>query len=256
MCLIAFSYKNHPVYDLIFAANRDEFYERPTRPARFWEEKPDLLAGKDLKEGGTWLGITRSGDFAALTNFRDPSITRNNTTSRGHIVLEYLENNQAVNNFLQKLDREAERFNGFNLLAGTMDRLMYYSNQEREIKQVGPGIYGLSNHLLDTPWPKVKRAKSEMESIIQEETINEEDLFRLLENDNRAPDHELPETGIPKEWEQAVSSIFIKTDTYGTRCSTVLLVDKSKKATFIERRFKPGTTEEVETNRFEFSIEK
>lgn len=256
MCLIAFSYKNHPVYNLVFAANRDEFYERPTRPARFWEEKPDLLAGKDLKEGGTWLGITRSGDFAALTNFRDPSMNRNNTTSRGHIVLEFLENNQHIHNFLQHLDRKADRFNGFNLLAGTMDRLMYYSNQEREIKQVGPGIYGLSNHLLDTPWPKVKRAKSEMESIIQEETINEEDLFKLLENDTRAPDHELPETGIPKEWEQAVSPIFIKTDTYGTRCSTVLLVDKNMHATFIERRFKPGTTEELETHRFEFRIEK
>lgn len=255
MCLIVFSYQQHPKYDLIFAANRDEHYERPTRPAQFWDDHPQILAGKDLKAGGTWMGINKKGAFAALTNFRNPAIKKPNPPSRGHLVLDYLKNSSNSKNYLQTVDEKADRYMGFNLLAGTLDRLCYYSNQRNEIRRIDSGLYGLSNHLLDTPWPKVETAKTGLRKIIQEKSISEETLFDLLANEQEAPDDELPSTGIPPEIEKEVSPIFIKSDGYGTRCSTVLLINKNKNVTFVERRFKAGTMDIEAENRYQFSIE-
>lgn len=255
MCLIVFSYKQHPTYDLIFAANRDEFYERPTRAARFWEEHPYILAGKDLEAGGTWMGITKGGAFSALTNYRDISITKDNPPSRGHLVLDYLIENGDPESYLQKVDKEADLYNGFNLLAGTADKLMYYSNQEQNIRRLSPGLYGLSNHLLNTPWHKVEQAKKDMQRIISQPEMTEKELFEVLRNDVRAPDEALPSTGLSLELERAVSSVFIKTDNYGTRGSTVLLIDKEGQATFTERLYGPEARGGIETNRFEFKIE-
>ena len=255
MCLIVFAYKQHPDYDFVFAANRDEFYDRPTEAAHFWDQHPSLLAGKDLKAGGTWMGITRSGSFSALTNYRDLSITKENAPSRGHLVLDFLTGDKAPAAYLEQIDEKAHKFNGFNLLVGNMNELMYYSNQQREVQSLSPGTYGLSNHLLNTGWPKVKQAREAMKEAISRNELSEEMLFRILENDRQAADDALPNTGLPLELERAVSSVFIKTDGYGTRGSTVLVVDKEGRVKLTERLYEPGTAVIMETNRYEFRID-
>lgn len=254
MCLIVFSYKKHPQYPLIFAANRDEHYERPSRAARFWDNNPNILAGKDLKAGGTWMGINKWGEFSAITNYRDPEIEKENPPSRGKLVFDFLQTDKNAQVYLSELQSHADQYMGFNLLAGSLDQLGYYSNQQDDILFLDSGLYGLSNHLLETSWPKVRRAKKNLSHIIQDDSITLEPLFDLLADDREAPDEELPDTGIPKEIEKKVSPIFIKSDGYGTRCSTVLLIDHHGKATFAERRFKPGTMEVEEENRYQFSI--
>lgn len=254
MCLITFSYRQHPKFQLIFAANRDEHYDRPTRGAQFWDENPDILAGKDLKAGGTWMGITKGGMWGALTNYRDPSIDRENPPSRGQLVLEYLKNNDSPERFLKKLDQSANQYMGFSLLAGTVNKLGYYSNQQNSIRLLDSGLYGLSNHLLNSDWPKVERAKANLNKLIQRNAISEEALFELLTDEREAPDHLLPDTGIPKEIEKKVSPIFIKSDGYGTRCSTVLLIDTDGQVRFTERCYEPGTQKVVEENRYQFEI--
>ena len=254
MCLIAFSYQQHSQYKLIVTANRDEAYQRPTRAAQFWEDDTNILAGKDLKAGGSWMGIHRSGRFSAITNYRDPGITKEDPPSRGHLVLDFLKSSAPPADYLQKIDQNSEKYMGFNLLTGTLNSLYYYSNQEQDIRQLEPGTYGLSNHLLDTPWPKVQRAKHRLTNLIQKDTISENKLFGLLADDAQAPDKALPNTGIPQDIEKKVSPIFIKGQEYGTRCSTVLLINHNDEATFIERRFKPGTIEVIEENKYSFSI--
>ena len=245
MCLITFAYKSHPKYDLILAGNRDEFYERPTRKAQFWQEegKPNILAGKDLEAGGTWLGVQKDGRWGALTNYRDPSIKKEDPPSRGEIVLEYLKAKYSAMDYLAELSKKAENYNGFNLLLWDDKDFYHYSNQNKKVTRIEPGIHGLSNALLDTPWPKLITANQELRNIISEENFDKEDIFKLLADDRKAPDNELPVTGIPQELEKAVSSIFIKTENYGSRCSTVLLIDKKGNINFTERRFEPGSTE-------------
>ena len=255
MCLIVFSYKNHPRYDLIFAANRDEFYGRPTRAAQFWDEHPQLLAGKDLKSGGSWMGINRKGQIAALTNFRDPNITIENPPTRGEIVSNYLTQKKDSPSFLKELQQNGRQYMGFNVLLGSPQKMYHYSNQEQKINPIQPGVHGLSNHLLDTPWPKVERAKSSLEAATKLSEVNEETLFKILKSDTKASKDELPNTGIPQELEQQISPIFIQTQNYGTRSSTILLIDKKGNVTFEERRYLKGTDTIDETNRFTFAIE-
>lgn len=255
MCLIVFSYRDHPRYDLVFAANRDEFYGRPTRDARFWDERPNLLAGRDLEAGGTWMGITRGGRLAALTNYRDMERYEPKSTSRGELVLQALETDGDTRELLQEVDGRAERYNGFNLLAGSVCRLLYYSNRERRIHVLEPGLYGLSNHLLDTPWPKVRRAKSAMAEILDDEEPDTEKLFGLLLDRREASVEDLPDTGLSPEREKAVSPVFIRSEGYGTRCSTVVTVDKSGQVCFEERVWRPGGEEMESRNRYEFELE-
>lgn len=255
MCLIAFSYRDHPRYDLVFAANRDEFYGRPTRSARFWDEHPHLLAGKDLEAGGTWMGITRGGRLAALTNYRDMELHESKATSRGELVLQALEADADTEELLRSVDARAERYNGFNLLAGTVCRLLYYSNREGRIRELEPGLYGLSNHLLDTPWPKVRRAKSAMAEILEADHPDSEALFELLLDRREASREELPDTGLSPEREKAVSPVFIRSEDYGTRCSTVVTVDKEGQVYFEERVYLPGGEEVESSNRYEFRLE-
>lgn len=254
MCLITFAYNQHPRYKLIIAANRDENYHRPTRAARFWDSHNNILAGKDLKAGGTWMGISRSGRFSAITNYRDPNATREDPPSRGHLVLYFLKQSESPEVYLEQVHQKADRYNGFNLLTGTTDNLYYYSNQQQIIQRLSSGIYGLSNHLLDTPWPKIRRAKSRLKYIVQQQTISESALFDLLSDDTEAPKDELPDTGIPVEIEKKVSPVFIKSEGYGTRCSTILLIARNDKVTFRERRFKAGTREVKDENNFEFFL--
>lgn len=252
MCLIAFSYKTHPKYKLILATNRDEFYKRPTRAAQFWtnEHFPSILAGKDLKANGTWLGISKSGKWGALTNYRDPSNIKKDAPTRGTLVLDFLKSDDSINEYLTDLRKSAGAYNGFNLLLGNEDQLFHYSNQSDSITELEAGIHGVSNALLDTSWPKLDNAKQELGRITSERSFDKEDLFQILKNPAIAPDNALPSTGIPYEWEKAVSSIFIKTDNYGTLCSTLLMIDYEGTAEFTERRYDSVSSEIIDENTF------
>jgi uncharacterized protein with NRDE domain len=159
MCLILFSFKHHPRYPLVIAANRDEFYNRASSPAAFWDDEPGMLAGKDLVAGGTWFGVTRSGRIAAITNYREPGFHRMDAPSRGALVTGYLRGAEAPEEYLKKLEKEAGRYNGFSLIWGGVRRLYYFSNRSGGFQEMTPGLYGLSNHLLNTAWPKVERGK-------------------------------------------------------------------------------------------------
>jgi len=236
MCLIVLALDRHPDYRLIFAANRDEFYDRPTSPADFWDEYPHLLAGKDLKAGGTWMGITKSGRFAAITNYRDLSSIISQAPSRGEIVTAFLLGNESPEAFISALRIKGHLYNGFNLIVGDADSFWYYSNVNDHPAQLAPGIYGLSNHLLDTGWPKVCRAKASLEAILREENTSlVENLFTLLTDRTIAPDDQLPDTGVGMTWERLLSPAFITSPTYGTRSSTVVTVDRWGEARFVER---------------------
>lgn len=235
MCLILFAYKAHPSYSLILAANRDEFYQRPSAVADFWEDAPLVLAGRDLQEGGTWLGIDRAGRFAAITNYRDPASLKNNAPSRGVLVRSYLCGNQSPDAYLEKISRQAQLYNGFNLIAGDRHELYAYSNRGAKQK-LKPGIYGLSNHLLNTPWPKVTRGKKMLTAALAVKGAElESALFALLLDRKIPADDKLPDTGIGLEWERLLSSIFIASPVYGTRSSTILLIGKNGRVRFAEK---------------------
>jgi uncharacterized protein with NRDE domain len=253
MCLIFLSLNQHPQYKLIIAANRDEFYQRKTAPADFWIDHPHILAGRDLEAAGTWLGISKSGKISLVTNYRDLANLKSSAPSRGQLVSEYLINGDAPQTYLKKLSTRAHQYNGFNLLAGYPHAMWYFSNYENQVRQLATGVYGLSNHLLDTPWPKVSRGKEKFLSVIKNESIDPEELFGLLYDEKRADDAQLPDTGIGLERERALSSMFIKTDGYGTRCSTVILIDKSNRVLFSERVYDLKTFDHC-TSQFEFSL--
>ena len=254
MCLILLSYRQHPRYPFIFAANRDEFYERPSAPASLWEDAPEVLGGRDLKEGGTWLGITRKGRIAALTNYRDPASARPNALSRGWLVRDYLAGQKGAPDFLKNLKAKADCYNGFNLLLGEWPSLYYFSHTG-EVQEMKPGLYGLSNRLLDTPWPKLEKGKAALKSLVENcEGPNPDEVFAVLADRLRFPDGLLPDTGVGLEWERILSAIFITSPTYGTRSSTVIMIDQKGHVTFIERVYN-GHPESWLTTRFDFTIQ-
>ena len=253
MCLIFLSLNNHPTYKLIVAANRDEFYNRKTAAASYWKDHPTLLGGRDLEASGTWMGITTSGKISMLTNYRDPQNINPNAPSRGQLVSDFLIGNLSGEEYLKKVSQHGKTYNGFNLINGTVDDLYYYSNYAEGIQQIKPGLHGLSNHLLDTKWPKIERGKEKIKPILAQSKINPEDLFAFLFDDQLAADNLLPQTGLSLERERALSSMFIKTDNYGSRCSTVILVDQSNHVQFIERVYNLKTFEYT-TGAFEFPI--
>lgn len=254
MCLINFSFHNHPQYKLIVAANRDEQYARPTAPAHFWEDYPNILAGRDLLQMGTWFGITKQGRIAALTNYRDPKQSPEGKISRGKIITNYLLSQEHPRLFLASLDQEHDRYQGFNIIVGDEEQLYYYNNLKRQIILIEPGIHGVSNHMLNTPWPKVQKGKQFLNRYLANTKIDEEHLFAMLQDDEIAPDEALPDTGVGIELERRLSPLFIRMPEYGTRSSTVLLIDQSNQVTFIERTFKQGKfASEV---RFSFQIKK
>ena len=248
MCFLLFSINDHPEYPLILAANRDEHYRRPTQSAQFWEEHPNLIAGRDLSQGGTWLGITKSGRLAALTNYRSPESKQDDRPSRGHLVSDYLQNNESAASYLEKLSKTDQQYNGFNLIVGTIERLYYYSNKAKQVQIIDKGIFGLSNHLLDTPWPKIEYGKQHFKTLCDPENHPDpKQLFALLSSRDLAPQGKLPDTGVGLELERKLSSIFITGGNYGTRCSTVITVDKQGKVNFRERTFdgQPAPYQEV-----------
>jgi len=238
MCLILFSYKNHSKYKLILAANRDEFYARPTKPLSEWNDNIRIYAGKDLKSGGTWMGVTDTGRFAALTNYRTPAEMRENAPTRGLLVSNFLESNDSPLDYLIKTSIYASDYNGFNLLVGDKNDLYHYSNISKHFEKISPGIHGVSNHLLNTPWPKVEKGKTELEKIISSnDEIAIDKIFELLSDKTKPADNQLPDTGVGIELERMLSSIFIESETYGTRASSILLIDRDNKITFIEKSY-------------------
>jgi uncharacterized protein with NRDE domain len=248
MCLILFAYDCHPKYKLVVAANRDEFYNRPALPAAFWPDNPFILAGKDLQQGGTWMGITTSGRFAALTNYRDPSHYNPQSPSRGYLVQNYLNSNAAPESYIENLDNGGAEYNGFNLLVGNYDTLYYYSNQEKIIKKVEKGIHGLSNSLLDVEWPKVSKGKRALASCMQQQDIKVECLLEIMANMEQPEDCELPQTGVSLEWERMLAPTYVMSENYGTKLTTVLMVDRKNNIKFWERSFTPiqlGTWNDV-----------
>ncbi|GAB2182381.1 NRDE family protein [Denitratisoma sp. agr-D3] len=243
MCLILLAWRAHPDFPLVVAANRDEFHARPTAPAGFWPDHPQVLAGRDLVAGGTWMGTTKHGRFAALTNFRDPAHMRREAPSRGPLVSDFLCGAMAPLPYLQSLAAHAGDFNGFNLLAGDRQEIYWYSNVAGQIHALAPGVYGLSNELLDTPWPKVEAAKSDLAQAL-DELPDERNLFHLLRDDHVHPDDTLPRTGVSLELERMLSAAFIKDARghYGTRNSTLLLRHRSNRVCYDEQSWLPDAS--------------
>ncbi|MEW6164385.1 MAG: NRDE family protein [Pseudomonadota bacterium] len=248
--MILVAWQTHPDYPLVVAANRDEFFVRRTAGADFWPDRPQVLAGRDLEAGGTWLGMTRSGRFAALTNFRDPARQLDKRPSRGRLVADFLTGGAGIDAYLDALDPAA--FNGFNLLLGDGGQLVAFSNISMERHVLAPGVYGLSNALLDTPWPKVSAGRAALESALAA-LPDETALWRLLADDTRHPDAALPATGVSLEWERLLSAAFIKSPDYGTRCSTLVKVSAGGTATLDEQIWLPGGMA-GERRRFRFGL--
>jgi uncharacterized protein with NRDE domain len=235
MCLILFSLGHHPRFPVIIAANRDERYHRPTSPLAFWSEAPHIAAGRDLDAGGTWLGITRDGRWAALTNYRQAKAPKLPAPSRGRLVSNYLEGDLSPEDYVHLIGRDAGDYNGFNLLVGVGASACYLSNRGGPARSVAPGVHGLSNHLLDTPWPKVVVGTRALQSLpnAAAEVITES-LLATLANRIIPPDAVLPDTGVGIEHERTLSPPFIAAESYGTRASTVLLVDDRGNVSIVE----------------------
>ena len=238
MCLILFAWQSHPRYRLVLAANRDEFQQRPTAAADFWREQPELLAGRDLQAGGTWLAVTKQGRFAAITNYREPAEpTPPGAPSRGQLVLDYLAAQAPPAEHARAVAAAGKAYSGFNLLLGDAQRLEYVSNRASAAAEVEPGVHGLSNHLLDTDWPKVHEGRSRLADLQHEATLDPEDLFALL-SDRRLTPGDLP-AGIEDDLvpELLTRHYFIISPVYGTRSSTVLLIERDGGVVFAERQF-------------------
>ncbi len=228
MCLILFAYRAHPDYPLILAANRDEFYARPSRHAHYWEDSPQILAGRDLLQGGTWLGLTQGGRFAAVTNVRNGIATTNpQLRSRGQLTRDYLSSDIEPAEFITRLCQEQQHYPGFNLLLGDGDSLYYHSNADGHLQcqpqPLPPGIYGLSNGRLNSPWPKLQRGKEALAQTLLHARPPTAALFALLRDRWQADDQSLPDTGVSLEWERKLAPCFIHTEDYGTRTSTLVM---------------------------------
>lgn len=236
MCLILFALNKNSKYKLIIAANRDEYFNRPTINAAYWEENNSILGGRDINSGGTWIGINKNGRFIAITNFRDPKNENPNAKSRGELSKRFLFNTENVSDFITDISKSRTEYNGFNLLLSddAFSSMYHYSNISNINSKVENGIHGLSNHLIDTPWPKIETGKTELLKIIESESIDLDNLLEILKSDKKAPDELLPSTGISYDLEKKLSSVFISMNGYGTRCSTIILVDKANNLSFLE----------------------
>ncbi len=237
MCLIYIAHRVDPRYRLVVAANRDEYHARPTAPAGWWDGAPDLLAGRDLEAGGTWMGITRSGRFAAITNYRDPARHRADARSRGQLVRGFLESRSPALAWLQAMAGDGAAYNGFSLLVHDGATLAFHSNRGAAPQLVQPGVHGLSNHLLDEPWPKVEEGKLDLLALLSKGAPTPEKLLALLDRRVPAADGSLPDTGVGVERERTLSPRFIQGSVYGTRSSTVILVSTEGGVLFRERSF-------------------
>lgn len=235
MCLIVFAWQSHPDYPLVVAANRDEFYRRPARTAHWRKaDRTEILAGLDEEAGGTWMAISATGRFAALTNHRDPAAMRRNAPSRGALVPHFLSHSRSTEESFAELASTAHHFNGFNLLLFDGEALGVFESRTQRGTLLSPGLYALSNASLSSPWPKQQRARTRLASGLAELPALDS-LFDMLRDDRPAPDATLPVTGVGLEWERMLSSAFIRAPGYGTRCSSVALIGRDRKITFEER---------------------
>lgn len=239
MCLLVIAWQAHPRFRLIVAANRDEYHERAAAPLGRWSESPGILAGRDLLAGGTWLGLDPARRFGVVTNFRELQAARPAAPSRGSLVPRYLSGTPGAGEFFASLEPDADRYSGFNLLLTDADSLWYGSNRAAPFaRALPPGVYGLSNELLDTPWPKLTRVKRRFQAWLGEPTATSEGLFALLADRTQALESPPPAPGgLPREWEQILSAPFVVHPSYGTRCSTVLLLEGGGALYLAERRF-------------------
>jgi uncharacterized protein with NRDE domain len=251
MCLLVLAYRTRADCPLLLAANRDEFHDRPAAPAQFWPEAPRLLAGRDLLAGGTWLGVTRDGRFAAVTNYREARTVTPPPRSRGDLVRDYLLAPASAGEYVQSLPAQATDYGGFNLLCGDRQSLWWYSNRSGPPRRLAPGIYGLSNDLLDTPWPKVQASKAALAGLYKDGAPPANALLDLLQDRRTHPAPADPAIGLDTALAQALSAIFIDTPRYGTRCSTVLRMSADGRVEFVERRHAPERGE----SHFRFSLQ-
>ncbi|KPU45592.1 hypothetical protein OXPF_08250 [Oxobacter pfennigii] len=233
MCTILFAFKAHPKYDLIFLGNRDEFKNRPSLKVHFWESNPSILAGMDLEKGGTWTGITKSGRISFVTNYRN-AMHSSLIKSRGYLTQHFLDTDATPLEYLEKIKLQRDQYGPFNLVVGTFKELWFYSNMEDKIFSLNPGVYGLSNAYLDTPWFKLKRAKNFFLNVLNTDFIVD-DLFKILDDKVTPPDEELPNTGVSLEAERMLSSVYIDTPEYGTMFKTVILASSSGQVEFYEK---------------------
>lgn len=235
MCLVVLGWQQHPDFPLIIAGNRDEFHARPTTAARWWADAPDIAGGRDLQAGGSWLALHRDGRIATVTNFRDAQKPSSKYRSRGHLVTEFLRSTESPIDYLNAI--EAEEYAGFNLLVSDGATLAWLSNRGDGARVLSAGIYGLSNALLDSPWHKVVQSKLALQNLIQCDKVNESELFRLLDDRGRASVAEVESSHLAFETAHAISAPFIVLPDYGTRSSSVVLLDSAGSWRFNERRF-------------------
>jgi uncharacterized protein with NRDE domain len=256
MCLILFAYKTSPRWPLILASNRDESYARPTQSAEFWADSNGLLAGRDLDKGGTWLGLTKRGRFAAVTNYREGAQQPNYPKSRGVLVENFLRGHVQSLDYLEQVRSEQHLYAGFGCLLGDLSNLYFYSNRSDEIECVQTGVHGLSNAFLNTPWPKLEKGKQQLHRLITaESSLNAEVLLEMLADRETFEQDQLPQTGVDSHREKVLSSKFIAVDErYGTKSSTVIMVHESGDAHFVERSFGPWGHLIGESN-FKFAME-
>ncbi len=237
MCIAYIAIRTHPDWPLFIAANRDEYHQRPSLPAAPWAEHPNVIAGIDCQAAGTWLGITRQGRFALLTNYRGPGHTLTEAPSRGKLTSDYLTQNEPTQHYAQNIVAKAAMYNGFNLIVGDMEEAYYVSNRDPSIaaRLLAPGRHVLSNHLLDTPWPKAERLRQALDRLSLDQLEQSlTTVFDVLKDTTQADDHALPDTGLPRERERLLSSPFIISPNYGTRCSTIIAVHAGGRALLSE----------------------
>lgn len=242
MCLLVLAWHTHPRYRLIVAANRDEYHDRPAEPLGPWPPPEEMLAGRDLRAGGTWLGVDRRRRFGVITNYRDLQGTATAAPSRGRLIPGYLRQGAGPGEYLATLEREASGYGGFNLLLADGDSLWYGSNRVTPFaRRLSTGVHALSNESLDSPWPKLLRVRARFEAWLSDNEnasqLGVAALFALLDDRSPATDAESVPTGLSPEWERAVSAPFVQHPQYGTRCSTVVLMEASGGLLVAERRF-------------------
>jgi uncharacterized protein with NRDE domain len=242
MCLILFSFRAHRHFPLVVAANRDEHHARPAAAAAFWDDHPEVYGGRDLEKGGTWMGLHRSGRFAAITNYREGKAAAPAPRSRGELVHGFLTGNRGAEDYFRAIAAHDHQYNPYSMIAGDTEALFWHSNRNGHAAAIAPGVHGLSNHLLDTPWPKVIAGRAALAGTVDDDDADliATTLFGLLASETPAAESELPDTGIPRQRERELSPPFIRGDSYGTRSSAVFMISASGEVFFHEKRFATG----------------
>jgi uncharacterized protein with NRDE domain len=238
MCLLVLAWRLHPRYRLIVAGNRDEFHDRTAAPLQWWSDDPEILAGRDLQAGGTWMGVSRSGRFGIVTNFRQSGAPASGLRSRGHLVPDFLRSDLPPARFAETIAGSASAYAGFNLLICDQESLVYVSNvAETRGRELPPGIYGLSNHRLDEPWPKLLRTRARFAAVAAREDVAPAELLDLLADATPAEPPVSSGDGLPADLELALTAPFVRHERYGTRCSTVALLARDDRHALYEHRF-------------------